>query len=275
MNTSTLSPQDIENTNRSLNFLNPTSNTNSEENIGLHNTTSIVEDVKKEKGKEKEVGEKVDEIGNTDNENISEVSELESLLSSQSSSSSSSSSSGSNNINRGLENLKSYFNLENSELADLSNPSSPVISELHQNLENLERQFKETNAELASLIIDQSDNIRRYDELTEVRNSLTSTFLQVHAHFAQKLALLKVIVSANPFAFAGSTLLLGGALLGGAYLAYRSSSSSSLSSSSGTNTGTGGGIITVTEILNRPGPISFNLPNYAHYSTNGRWISYW
>jgi hypothetical protein len=159
-----------------------------------------------------------------------------------------------------LENLKSYFNLENSELANLSNPSSQVISELHQNLENLERQLKETDAELASLIIDQSDNIRRYDELTEVRNSLTDTFLQVHAHFVQKLALLKVIVSANPFTFAGSTLLLGGALLGGAYLAYRSSSSSSLSSSSGTSTDTGG-IVTVTEILNRPGPISLNLPN--------------
>jgi predicted S18 family serine protease len=74
--TSTLSAQDIENTNRSLNFLNSTSNSNSEESISLRNTTSIAEDVKKEKGKEKEDAEKVDEIENTDNENISEVSEL-------------------------------------------------------------------------------------------------------------------------------------------------------------------------------------------------------
>lgn len=53
-------------------------------------------------------------------------------------------------------------------------------------------------------------------------------------------------------------MLFGGALVGGAYLAYRSSSSSSSSQSSGIGTG---GVVTVTEFLSRPGPVSLNLPN--------------
>jgi hypothetical protein len=66
-------------------------------------------------------------------------------------------------------------------------------------------------------------------------------------------------VLANPYMFLGGGLFFGSVLLGGTYLALRSSISSAVNSP--TMPVLGPTITTVGEILDQPGPISINFSN--------------
>ena len=72
---------------------------------------------------------------------------------------------------------------------------------------------------------------------------------------------MKTVILAHPFAALGTTLAFGGVIIGGTYLALRSTDSTIGAGSSVNIPTSSSGSVSLGEILDRPGPISVNLPN--------------